>query len=301
MKNSSPVCMSSGQISVIDNGSVIPINGALLVPPYRRAYLVKEIHFSCASPTSATLLTGANLQAAQHFVEVQLTLGGQKALTRDFVPIGMFAPTVHSEAEFYLGGQGQSANQYSMWSSFRWTFPRPMYVQAGDGIVPQVRSNRLGTNGTFLFYMSVVGEVLPPEAKVPDTSCVPYVQTYRNNKVVASISEARQLENPFNDRPLYCQRFIGRSYLDNGNGILTPESFPAAGPPIIVITDQDRFPITNPSGVPFATAFEQRSHSLEHRRALTPKQWVQVKFLSGGDSTRVYYVSMIGYREEALN
>ena len=303
-----PILLSSGMVGIAQGGVSIP-NMQQLIPPYRAPYIIREIRFTAQSPQS-TGLSFVNTDL-QQFLLVQLALG-ENAITKNFIPICSFCPAVQLRAESAYGGTSYygttACRDYAM---FRWVLPRPMYVQAGNGI--QGSFQRQANDGTTAGYtgnayleMSIVGEILPAGTKPPAYSCIPYVAAYQNFKAGFSNSQAFDLPNPWPDRDWNVQRLIGRYYtqLSSGGQVISSVSPDISTTSMnVILTDQDRFPITPAAGVRFTEAFDARTKTLEHRAIIPPKGWIQVNFSPPSTSTEsnnVYWISAIGWRKEAL-
>lgn len=283
--------------NILQTASIGVANSGQLIPPWRRPYLIKEIRFvASAYPAVISLLT-----EAQNMYAVKMSLGNF-GITNGYEPIGSFCPSVQQLANT-SGYQGALTTlNPSSYSMNRWVLPRPMYVQAGDGI--QASFKRFVDGSTFAgsVEMAIVGELVPDGSSPPKTSCIPWISTYANNKVASSMSQALNLQNPFNDRNLNMQRFVGKFFYDQGSGNLlsaTGSTQTGAGDAMVRLTDSDRFAITPAGQLRFGEAFDVRSNVLEHRRILPPKGWFQVQF-NQANVNSIYFLSMIGWREEAL-
>jgi hypothetical protein len=326
MRTGTSVILSSGQLALTDGGSAIAPSSQL-IPPFRRPYLIHEVRFTAKSRQIGVAVGVPTPTDAQMFYQVKLTLGAQHGLTDGFVPISILAPSVQTAAEEMSAAQGISAGQakYQYGSMLRWKLPRPMYVGAGSGLQAQFQRPVDSGGGTGSIEMVVVGEVLPDGYPAPRTSLVPWVGTYSNPKLAASQSSALNLQNPFNDRNLYLQRLIGRAYMDAGTGFYfsaalnftegeASYTFPygSINPPfsgmtltvnphaLVALMDQDRNPITPVEGLAFGEAFDARTHALRHERPLGPKEYLQARFWSGPND-QVYWIGMIGWREEIVS
>jgi hypothetical protein len=298
-----------------------------LVPPFRRDYLIRELRFVLQSNTFNAKNSGSSNKPNQHFevvdtqqfYQTKLSVGGKWAITDGFIPVCSLCPSVQLAAE-EIAGINDGTDPIISYSCFRWILPKPMYVESGNGILASFsRIDSLSGGGignlNGAAEIAVIGETCPDDYKRPSTSCVPYAQAYSNNNLLASTNQALSIQNPFNDRVLHMQRFIGRYYRDLsalGGGSATPGWFQSnlngtgSNDAQIGITDSDRFPISGSDGTTrFGRVFDVRTHSLEHRRDLQPKGYFQVKFLNGGNDSNgnpaVYWVSAIGWRDESVS
>jgi hypothetical protein len=71
------------------------------------------------------------------------------------------------------------------------------------------------------------------------------------------------------------------------------------GSALVRIMDSERYPIIQSGEARFGEVFDARTGSLEHRRDIPPKGWYQVQF-NNADTSKVYFISLIGWREENL-
>lgn len=282
--------------------TAVQLDSKKLVPPFRSPYLIKEIRFYVTILASF----GSVVFSDAAFEQVKISLG-HRDLTRGFVPIGSLCPIVQQATD-------QSGTVGALYGLFRWVLPKPVYARDGEGIEVSVQSIIASAVGaTETFEVAVVGEVLPPDAPVPATSCIPYAAAWASvtNATVGSLavatvpaaaSGAVDLQNPWMDKTIHMQRFIGRGYLDEGSGELSAADMVDLNAPIVTLFDSaghDRTSILPANGVLFGEAFDVRTGCLEHRRPLEPKGFFQAN-LYNIQAHEVYWISMIGWREEAV-
>jgi len=272
-------------------GASGPFSSQLLAPPFRTPYLIREIRFF-----SFVKSTGGGGAASAKYLQVNLSVG-HRALTNGFVPLSLLCPQVQ------LATDETSSIIHLATSSigyYRWILPRPMYCRPGEGLEGSV----LTANGSTAqqVEVSVVGEVLPAGAPVPKTSAVPYASAYSTTSsasVSAGASNSLQLQNPWTDRILNMQRFVGRGYL-NSAGAWTDADITDANSPLVSLSDWTaQTQILPVQGVRFGEAFDARTSCLEHRRPLQPKGFFAAR-LWNIPANSVYWISMIGWREEAV-
>jgi hypothetical protein len=272
----------------VPQGALINFNSQLLAPPFRMPYLIRELRFYGTFPTRNA---GVAAVAFQH---VKLSMG-HKDLTRDFMPIGLLCPAVQKATD-------EAGNVYP-YSVFRWVLPKPMYCRAGEGIDASVHNVfNLLTGNTLTLELSVVGEVLPPGAPVPKTTSIPFASVYSTggNSPYAA-SDGVSLRNPWMDKILHMQRFLGNGYIIGAGSTWRDANVADTSSPIVILVDsEDRTGILPSPGVLFGEGFDARTRCLEHRRPLKPKGWFQAT-LTNISSQRTYYISMIGHREEAIS
>ena len=285
----------TSNLITVAQGAAIPFSSQLIAPPFRMPYLIKEIRF-------LSQMTGAGT-AAQKFQQVYLTKG-HALLTAAFMPVGMLCPVVQRATDggsFNVALIGGAAAQ----SMLRWVLPRPMYCRAGEGIEASAQNVFTPSSVSLSMEISIVGEVLPPGAPVPKTSCVPFAMAYSTaGATPAAATSGYALRNIWTDKTLHMQRFIGRGYaLSNSKWVDAADSGYTVGTsaPIVTLVDSEaRTSILPPMGVYFGEAFDDRTKCLEHRRPLPPKGWFQASF-QNIPATATYWLSMIGHREEAIS
>lgn len=275
--------------------SVVKANSQQLVPPFRTPYLIKEIRFFSS-------LYGVS-STSYKFNEVNISVG-HRSLTYGFTPICMLCPMVQlatDEATTVIGTFGNSPL-----GMFRWVLPKPMYVRAGDGLEVLVRNfQQTSSPNNAPLEIIVVGEVLPPNAPVPETTCIPWVSNYKatgqtNGIFGASASTSLELYNPWPDKILNMQRFIGRGFLQTATTTIQDPNYFST---VVSMKDSDKQAILPVEGVFFEEAFDVRTGCLEHRRPLAPKGYFSANLwniYTASTYTTYYHISMIGWREESI-
>jgi hypothetical protein len=194
-------------------GSCRVISGSQATPPmndlsypFRKPLLIDEVRFTLNSAM------GTNLGA---LVYAKLSLG-QKYLMRDPVPVASLSTFMS------LRDEEQVSENYapSFFSShYRWRLPEPLYVEAGQFILPVFSraTDEPATirNNDITAFVTFAGRTVPPTMPRPKVIPVPYAApfvTARNPTGSYVQSNERHLLNPF-DKPLQIQRMTGRYYL----------------------------------------------------------------------------------------
>jgi len=140
---------------------------------------------------------------------------GQMYLMRDPVPVASLATFMSLADEQYVGEQYTEAAHPS---HYRWRLPQPLYVEAGQFILP-VFSRRVDepagfTGSPITVFVTFAGRTVAPNQPRPRIIPVPYAApfvTSFNPSGSYQQSNERHLFNPF-DKPMQVQRMTGRFY-----------------------------------------------------------------------------------------
>lgn len=295
-----PVVLSTGVQTVAQSAIGSAVDLSRLALPFRSAMLLDEIRFSAA------LVTGAEVPTVHNalFIQTKIALG-RFAITDGFVPISVLTPSAQLAADAMMGVGIESASGRNSYSFLRWVFPVPLYVRPGEALGIGFRRITDGQTNTARIEASVVGRVVSGETPQPRSIRVPWVAAYVNDKVAASMSQGSggppntALFNPFSS-PLHIQRFVGRSYQDDDAGGLGGDlnDLVVGTGPDVKITDSRGFLVVG-DPVVFGEVFDSTRHAWTAPHIMPPKGWVRVQF-SGAGTNYVYWVGMVGWREEAI-
>lgn len=295
-----PVVLSTGVQAVAQSSSSGGIDASRLGLPFRAPMWIDEIRFTVAlaDSTEAGLVGSAGL-----FTQAKLGLG-RFEITDGFVPIAALTPSSQWAAESMISDANIETAGRNIYTFLRWVLPVPMYVRPGESLLADFRRIADGLGNSARVEMAAAGRVASHEGKVPETTCVPWVTAYTNSKVVFSSSQGSgapgtTLHNSFKV-PLHVQRLVGRSYQDAGSGELKPDvsDLRAATGANVQFADSEGFLVVR-DRVVFGEVFDSLRHAWTAPRILPPKGWIEVR-VTGAPTDSVYWIAMVGYREEAI-
>lgn len=214
-ESSTPLLLSAQTGNEVTNTGFLT-NGQTATPPmdflsypFRKPVMIDEIRF--------TLLAtgGGNIMNHGAYVFVKFMLGSMY-LMRDPVPVASLASFMSLEDE--QSSVGNYDDGYSSVSHYRWRLPYPLYVSAGQYLMP-IFSRNDPTGKTIDTSVNVMvtyaGRTVPPNQPLPRVIPVPYVAPFVTPLAPDggyAQSNERHLFNPF-DRPLQVQRMTGRYYV----------------------------------------------------------------------------------------
>jgi hypothetical protein len=315
----------------------LPLDARRLVNTYHRPIEISEIRFVVTGQQSlvgnvSQLTGGSSVLGA--ILGVRLHAGRDRLTGDDPVPIWMLGPPIQgnsTEAAYATNGEREiTSNAFAAPDPatavvdtyhYRWRFPKPMILPAGQAIAGTVEMIDLGFAGPTVVNgqvtVAVVGRYLP-QGSLPRTRSVPYATAYQYRRV-GGVDESqhpqRVFQNPF-DRPLQVQHFLGR--LTGLFAGATPVVFDASHTGAVLATGASSIQNRNgtltmrfnaPDGydsdnpVPFDRMFDTQRRVWEAPHALDPGQlwrFSVVAYPTPSNSTARPVISLIGHREEAL-
>lgn len=305
-----------------------------MVNPLNTAMLIDEIRFK-TPPISAS---GLGISAYNPLLNIRCALRmGRVALTNNPVPIGNFGRvTLEDTSTGTVGGVGNYVNSLGSPQAFitthsTWKLPKPLYVPRGEFLVPKITYDTrfLKTLTSFnpsqfdslTIDVSFAGRSLPPNFPVPKSIAVPWVTSFDVDLLAltagnsdTTISNQTQLVNPF-DKPMFVQRFIGRSLL-HGNGeeasLYAPfelgDGFPGSAAAwtmttVRAVDSLNNILVRDPT--PFGHLFQFLSRSWNVNAHL-PSQGFYIMTVDRNYTSTIastylaHAISMVGYREVEL-
>lgn len=300
-----PILFSTSLLTLSEGGTVIP-DMAQMSSPFRRPMLVDEIRFSYISPSG-----GSQIWSMGNSLRCKLSLGRMAMThTRDgggYVPIWNFGPALQT-AIYTEGNVDTLFNSVVVTTGhFRWKLPKPLYVPAGQSLMPSLSRQRDGLGGTARVGIAVVGRQFgEANHELPKTIDVPFVTYFEPPGGVGSaITTELDFSNPFLV-PLNVQRFVWRPYQqsasarDDGNVV-------GGGLATCNLTIKDSWgnnvvrDVTDSSSV-----FDLFRRAWTFTRVLGPKERYVVSFsniLNASGYPTLFSLpnlSMVGWREEVL-
>lgn len=207
------------------SGSVLLRSGATGGPPIAafknptgQDMELLEMKFEVSGPITQTNTT-LNFQAYGSSVSGQLMYGTEQ-LTNGSVPLWNFGRQENPLAETKVD------NQYTtVFNSYTWRLPRPLYVPAGAVIIPTFTHTGL-TSSALNVRVGYSGRTI---FKKPKNVFLPWVASYSSpafspaSSAGSAQSSELDLVNPF-DQPLNLQRFVGRIQGVDVNGNVVDET-----------------------------------------------------------------------------
>ncbi len=190
------VPMSGSPINLYDSvslGSSIGSSGSAsklsLTHPNAMPMMLHEVKFLAYSGSVSSAIGGAAISA-------QFTLG-EAPITNGAIPFFMFEKAPYIGAEKLSFGAINSA-----YMAFRWKFDRPLFVPAGQSLLPTFTNNGLLVNDSFTVKISMAGTTLakgyrPKKVYYPYISCfssVPLDMTAASSDVSAESSLANMTD-----------------------------------------------------------------------------------------------------------
>lgn len=302
-----PLLVGTDFLNLTEGGTATP-DMSKMTSQFRRSMIVDEIRFIYVAPVD----TGINMGG---LIRCKLKLGRYEMTnTRDgggYVPIWNFGPAIHSaklSEACQSGPVGADAGSFTT-GHFRWKLPKPLFVPAGQQILPQFYRVRDGFGGTAKVSMSIVGRQFGDiREQGPKMIDVPYVAFYEPEAgVTSAVSMSLDLANPF-QVPLYTQRFIGRQFQidtvagDCGEGsILNSTVLESADTANIQIRDSWGNNIVR-DVVDFGSVIDPLRRSWTFTRILNPKERYVVNLQNIVVSSATKYaqphISIVGWRQE---
>lgn len=225
----------SGQVTLAPGGSA-ELPQERMINPLNTAMLIDEIRFR----TPPIYESGTGYLFGSHLaIRCGLRMG-RIDLTNGYIPVANFGKVTLEEtnAGIVVSGQGRTigAPQAFITARHTWKLPKPLYVPRGEYLVPRMYYDPVYNNTLFpgtvapsiTVDVSYAGRSLPPDFPVPKSIAMPWVTSFlirplaiTSGNTQTSVSNQANLVNPF-DKPMFIQRFIGRSLLFGGaaNGSL---------------------------------------------------------------------------------
>lgn len=295
----SPVLLSSG--CSVASGSIATPNMTELAYPFRKPVLIDEIRFDLYRDDPGGSESKFVNLGALVYVKLQL---GQHYLMRDFVPIWLLGTLMTLEEE--QGVDAYAATPVLV-SHYRWHLPEPLYVEAGQTLVPVFSSvpNAFASTAAINAQVSYAGRVVPPQTKRPSKIVVPYaapfVTTFGNTY---QQSNEYNLFNPFS-APIKVQRLTGRVLfyddfalsLGAAPGYTEPPATLTAGATLLIDDSWGGKVVNNYTGV--GDVFDALRAAWTVDTVMPAKGQYNVRVWNIPAHTQVH-IGMIGSREEAL-
>lgn len=311
-----------------------------LVNPSRTAMLVTAVRFR-VDPAQSGVLGGSPLSVGSA-VWCRLDLGRLALTAGRFIPLLALCPALDSMASVpvgvfavtgsFLPAAGTSG---SGTSEYLWQLPKPLYVPAGEVIVPQfyVDGDLWGGIAGTTVAVTYVGYALPSNYRIPSFINAPFATAWIDSLRAGGVdtlgvkSIRSDLKNPFGE-DLYVQRMIGAyGYLSaavtfsasspqgpgdgmwdptNTSGVLTVTD--AVGNDAITtqIFKSNGFQVAKDK-TPWSLLFPYTTRTLDMCGVLHRNEWFQLQSdlklstgfaMPAGDSIKLM-TSLIGYRRVA--
>lgn len=301
---------------IVVSSSVAILPGQTLTPPleplnapFRSAMWIDEISFMMLwGDVDATPPTGAKSGGGiAPFLWARFNLG-RVQLSEKYVPIWNYTPTYDAQSEMgYYDGFAPSSGDLNANEHFRWILPRPLFVAAGNVLVP---SYQLLTklNSTLTFASSPITVRTTYRGRVayqkrPDHLDVPFVGIFTSiGDSPPLISTETDLRNPY-DKQIDIQRLIGRCYTARANSGTTRGAGGMSVPPTIDVTLRDGDGYTIAQRTPFDMTFDTQRSAMTFSGKLGPKSMYDFQMVpSSGTavSTNPVMVSFVGTRQESM-
>lgn len=289
----SPVNLSAS-CSVLASNSATPSMDQLAYP-FRKPILIEEIRWSISLASNI----GGNFGA---FVYARLSLG-QMYLMRDPVPIWLLSPMLSEHEE--EGDPDGFLTTERAYSEYRWRLPQPLYVEAGQYLLPVLSRGADGL-GTMLVQTTYIGRTVAPNQPRPRIIPVPYAASFvtdNNPSGNYQQSNERHLFNPF-DKPIQMQRVTGRLQgLDTSQPVLLKSLTPST---TTVLGSQMTMRMNDSWGGKMVNNFTGPGDVFDLARCawtvdteMPPKGMYLVEAWNLATNTRLH-VGMVGTREERL-
>lgn len=293
-ESTTPILFSTSFQTLAEGGGAIP-DTAELTSPFRRPMLIDEVRFSYISPLGVDATLAPSIRCKLVVGRTAITS------TRDgggFVPIWAFGPRLGGDKSIEAVTDAIFAANVKA-GHFRWRLPKPLFIPAGQSIVPSFYRQQDGLGGTARVAVAVVGHQLGDAAKVtPAKVDVPFVAYYEQPvNQAASISSELDLVNPFRV-PLNCQRFVFRIVR-----VIATTSITEGIAVNITMKDSAGVNIVGDSSSSTGV-FDRETRSWTFARVLPPKQRyvVSISNANAGSAVTDYnqpQMSLIGWRQEA--
>lgn len=287
--------------TVIQPNSTGGVNSVALKNPDGRAMELLEVRFNVYSESLVSVNAGVfGLGITGATMGCKLDLGGNE-LTNGYVPVWNFGPGRYDWAE-------PNRAQYK-WTSltFIWKLARPLYIPAGQIVVPSFYHFGL-VNAPLNVRINYACRQFKPGAPKPKSVILPYVAAYKSKSFdLGSVQDTDQsaetdLFNKF-AQPLNIEHFTGRFNLFNST---TNENLYTG----VGCADLGNVRMTNSNGAPiiyrnaiFNDVFTPQTRAIEVKHKLDPGAFYTVFITkttgSGGGAGYLgqYFVGMTGWRE----
>lgn len=306
-----PVLFSVPFISLAERQVAFP-DMALMSSRMRRPMWVDEIRFQYVFTNANYINMGYSLRCSLKLgrIAITSTRGGG-----NHIPIWNFGPALQTARWSEVNADGTR-----IYGNFRWKLPKPLYIPAGQSLIPEFSRSADGFGGTCDVTIGVVGRDLGDAAQpMPEKLDVPFVAFYEPDTLVTSaISSELDIVNPFLV-PLAVQRFIGRQFQHNPTAATGATQVSAEGAAYTTIVDALSNDIANIAIkdsygqnvvrdiVPMGDVFDPLQRGWVFQRILQPKERFVMQLSSIYNAANfpsgIYarpMISMIGYREEVL-
>ncbi len=205
-----PVVLSAS-CTVARNNTGLPPS-LNLTYPFRKPIWVEEIHFTISRERNDARFPSSQQLGAMVAMKLQL---GRHYIAREPVPIWLFCTAQDRAQEVAVDSYLNTLEQFSQ---YRWRLPEPLYVEAGQTLLPTFSRgipaklpDDAFTND-FTVQVTYVGKTVAPKTPRPRSIQVPYVAPF-----VTDNSNSYQVSNEFDlfnifDKPIRVQRMTGRVY-----------------------------------------------------------------------------------------
>lgn len=328
--------------TLVQAGSDEEISAAALTNSTGEPMEIHEFVFS-VRPSNAIISTGSAVAEGGNFptggmFAIGLSVKDDSdfgyAITNGVVPLWNFGPARQLGEESIAQAPFDDTALFYLVSTYTFKLDHPMFVPAGAKIVPSVKS--LGANvSDAVVGISAIGSAYPNTPPSRPTYKVPWVCSFNSkqfafNDYGEDVSNGNQLYNPFTDRPVHVQRFVGRinayaSYSVFGlrqtllnDSILYSNANTGVGPTAVsnvlllsaysqLLSVRMRDSIGNPlvrGKTLFRNVFESQTRTWECPHILPPRQFHRVDIFKAATAEVIEIVSKvnvsvssIGWRE----